>query len=377
MENVVPTGLRAIQVAATPMIANIWGQDVSGAIENAIGVGFTGNPAPLTPNGAGFTYYWNADPAAQGSAASAQDGLKRFVAAPDQSGNDIYDDFSALGYARLPTKAPPPPAAPPRDWLGWIDVRAAGLNNGTAGADLTGNQLDVITGLTHRLAPNLVVGGFGGYENFSFSSLALNGTLKGSGWTTGTYVGWSFAPHLRFDAGGAWSYLDDNDVSGIAAGNFTGQRWLTTGGVTGTYGWRALVLEPSARLYVLWEHENGYNDSLGNFQAARDFSTGRASGGMKISYPFATGPLNLFVWSRALTLAPYAGLYGDYYLSSDNAAATGLTSIPLLQGWSARATAGLAATAPSGAQFTAGGEYGGIGSVTHIWTWQVSGRVPI
>lgn len=359
--------LRTLQISTTPMIANLWGQSISGIIDNAIGVGFTGNPAPLTPNGAGFTYYWNADPAAQQNVAANQD-LQRFVAAPDQGGRNLYDSFGALGCAPSSTKAPPLSAAPPRDWLAWIDVRRTSLNNNTAGADLSGNQIDATAGLTHRLSSNLVVGAFGGYEDFSYSSLALNGTLKGSGWTTGTYLGWYFAPHLRFDAGGAWSYLDDNGVSGTASGNFTGNRWLTTGGITGTYDRRALVLEPSARVYALWERDNSYTDSLGTFQPANDFLTGRASSGLKLSNPFA--------WSPTLTLAPYAGLYGDYYFSWDNAAATGLTTTPLLQGWSARATGGIAATAPNGVQLTTGGEYGGIGSTTRIWTWQVTGRVP-
>jgi hypothetical protein len=29
-----------------------------------------------------------------------------------------------------------------------------------------------------------------------------------------------------------------------------------------------------------------------------------------------------------------------------------------------------------GAQLSAGGEYGGIGGNTHIWTWRMSGSVP-
>ena len=47
---------------------------------------------------------------------------------------------------------------------------------------------------------------------------------------------------------------------------------------TGTYKTvYGIEIEPSAKVYALWEHENGYTDSLGTFQADRNFSSGRAS----------------------------------------------------------------------------------------------------
>src|SRR5262249_47631801 len=79
-------------------------------------------------------------------------------------------------------------------------------------------------------------------------------------------------------------------------------------GFTGTYGWRAVLLEPSARVFALWEHENAYTDSLGTLQTDRNFATGRASGGVKVSYPLA--------WSSATNVAPYLGVYGDFATGS-------------------------------------------------------------
>jgi len=50
---------------------------------------------------------------------------------------------------------------------------------------------------------------------------------------------------------------------------------------------------------------------------------------------------HLFV-AGAGTIAPYIGLYGDYYFSKDDATTVpGLTTVPLLQGGAARATGGL------------------------------------
>ena len=130
--------------------------------------------------------------------------------------------------------------------------------------------------------------------------------------------------------------------------------------------WRALLLEPSARVFALWEHENAYTDSLGTLQTDRNFATGRASGGVKASYPLA--------WSSTTNVAPYLGLYGDYYFSRDDATTVGLTTVPLLQEWSGRVTGGVAMAFGRGA-LSAGGEYGGVGNDFHIWTWRMRGTV--
>src|SRR6516164_2912912 len=298
-----------------------------------------------------------------------QDGVRRFLASPDASSKYVEDGFSALGHARddrLVTKTTRPLAAPSRDWLAWIDVRGGSFNGNTLGGDLKGTQVNAIAGLTRKFTPDFLVGVLGGYEHFDYSSQAFNGVLKGDGWTAGAYLGWRLTPNLRFDAGGAWSDILANDTAGTAAGNFIGHRWLVTGGFTGTYGWRAVLLEPSARVFALWEHENAYTDSLGTLQTDRNFATGRASGGVKASYPLA--------WSSTTNVAPYLGLYGDYYFSRDDATTVGLTTVPLLQGWSGRATGGVAMTFGHGA-LSAGGEYGGIGSDFHIWTWRARGTV--
>ena len=56
---IVPTEsikLRQMQVSVTPMIAQISGQAIVGAIDGAIDTGFNGSPQVLVPNGGGFTF---------------------------------------------------------------------------------------------------------------------------------------------------------------------------------------------------------------------------------------------------------------------------------------------------------------------------------
>jgi hypothetical protein len=220
--------------------------------------------------------------------------------------------------------------------------------------------------------PNFLVGVLGGYETFDYRSDALQGRLRGDGWTVGSYLGWKVAPNLRFDAAVAYSGIGYDGTAGTAAGSFGGHRWLISSGLTGTYESRGFRIEPSARVYALWEREDAYVDTLGTLQTARDFSTGRASGGVKVAYPIA--------WSPTTELSPYVGLYGDYYFNADNAGAPAVSpavpTIFVMDGWSARAAGGLAARFVNGAQVSVGGERSGIGGNFALWTYRARASIP-
>jgi hypothetical protein len=261
--------LREMQVSTMPTIAQASGQAISGAIDSAIAAGFNGNPKLFAPNGAGFTYYFGGDTT---PSPSEEDSLKRFLASPDNTNARVDDSFRVLGYAG-PLKAPPAPVAQPRTWLAWIDFRGTDYYGATLTGDLKGTQVNATAGLTHLITPNLLVGALGGYEHFDYNSQGFSSVPRGDGWTTGGYLGWRIGPNLRFDAAAAWTDILANDVSGAANGNFTGSRLLTSGGLTGTYGWQRWTIEPSARVYALWERENAYTDSLGTLQAEHTFET--------------------------------------------------------------------------------------------------------
>jgi len=360
--------LRQMQMLATRQSAQISGQAISGATSEAIGCGF-GDCEAVTPNGSGFTYNFAAD-APAGPHAAASDGTREFLAAPDRPATTSIDGaFAALGYAKATAKARP--AVVQRDWLGWIDLRGLSVTTNGLGNDLRGDQVNVTAGLTRRLTPDLLVGGFAGYERLDFNSDALSSRLKGEGWTAGGYLGWRLAPTLRFDLTLARSGIAYDDSAGTASASFPGERWLASGGLTGTHDWQGLVLQPSAKVYALWERDAAYTDSLGIAQPANSFSAGRASAGGKVSYPVA--------WTATVALAPYAGAYGDYYFTGNDAVVAGVpTTAILLQGWSARLIAGLDLRFRGGGTLGVGGELGGIGSNsdTTIWTYRARGSVP-
>jgi hypothetical protein len=392
--------LRELQINVTKVVAQASGQAISGAIDSAIADGFSGDDGTfMTPGQSGVRFNFAAYPdggqgndgrspavsnaySADSSAMTNSNGQTSRNGSATPNGR-IDDAFAAVDQ-QMSRKALPKKFREEKDWLFWVDVRGSGINRltstmtaagpTTTAAPLYGQQINTLAGLTYRMRPNFLVGVVGGYENFSYTEQDINGKLTGDGWTVGSYLGWKVTPTLRYDAALTYSGIGYNGIAGAAQGNFNGDRWLISTGLTGTYKNLGFTFEPSATVYALWENEGAYVDSLGTQQASHDFSTGRASAGMKAIYPFA--------WTDAITLAPYAGIYCDYYFNQDNAAAivaaggVPLASTPLLDGWSARVTAGLGAKLAGGAMIGVGAEYGGIGANFQTWTVKAKGQVP-
>jgi Autotransporter beta-domain/Bacterial Ig-like domain (group 3)/Putative Ig domain/IPT/TIG domain len=386
--------LRQLQLAVTPVVAQASGHAITSSIDAAISDGFSDGGAFVTPSGGGLRFNFSADPDQSGPSGgerAASDRWNRTFGVTNSAGENtanhaatggnpgrIDDAFAAIDRPTTATKAPSI-MQQPKQWLLWADVGESGINRwgtalGASQSALYGSQVNALVGLTSRITPSFLLGIIGGYETFDYTSQDIGGKLKGQGWTLGSYVGWMLAPSIRFDAAVAYSGIGYDGIAGTAQGNFAGGRWLASGGLTGIYKALGFDIEPSVKVYALWERENAYTDSLGTRQDNRDFSTGRSSGGVRLSYPIA--------WSETIALMPYVGLYGDYYFTRDDAASivvaglVPLASIPLLEGWSARATGGLAAKFAGGTSVAVGGEFGGIGSNFQIWTYRVRARVP-
>jgi hypothetical protein len=350
--------LRALQLEVTKMEAQGSGQAISGAIDGAVSDGFSEGGAPITATDNGVHFNFMAEP-------------------PKQESKQTFDDragdiFSALGYSGPPVVKAPPRAVP-KEWFLWADVRGTNWSTGVQTGDIRGGQTNGILGLTRKLSPDLLVGAFGGFEVFDYTSQLLNGELKGNGWTAGGYLGWRLMPGVRFEAGGSYSGISYDGVAGTAAASFPGQRWLGSAALVGTIKTAAgFEFENSARVYGLWEHDGAYTDTLGTMQAERNFSTGRASAGTKVAYAW--------MWSGTTTVIPYIGGYADYYFNNDDAAlpagAPFLLPTQFVHGLSARVTSGFAVRLGTGPVFSVGGELGGLGS-GQFTTWTARGRASV
>ena len=381
--------LRSLQLGVTKIEAQSSGNAFSSAVGGAIADGFSDNGGALINANEGSVHLnFAAEPGPQtprngaseyDSVIGAREGVLRGSGFADGSSNltqsssnaaPINDAFGSLAYAgtdRMPTKAPPriaPPAA--KDWQIWADVRGTGWNTDVSAGDIHGGQVNAFAGVTRRLTSNFLVGVVGGYENFDYTSNTLNGRLKGDGWTVGGYLGWRLWDDLRFNASVGRSSVSYDGAAGTASATFPGSRWIASADLIGTYRMALFEIEPSAKVYALWEHDGQYLDSLGTLQSTNDFSTGRASGGVKVGYPWHLSPLSTFT--------PFVGVYGDYYFSSSNAVPL-LLPTEFVQGWSARITAGINYNTTGGAKLTIGGELGGLGN--DFTTWSVRGRASL
>lgn len=338
--------LRAVQVQGSTMVAQASGAALTGAVDGAIGDAFANGGRPVTFGANGMSFNFAADPDA---GAGTRSGVTRRA----------DDAFAALAYAGGPTKAPRVPTLE-RQWSLWADIRGTGWDRNNAAGDLRGTQINATAGIGYKLRPDVLVGVFAGFENFSYDFVSLAGNLKGSGGTVGGYAAWRIAPTLRWDAMAGWSGLSYDGVAGTASGSFTGSRWIASTGLTGNYRVAAFVFEPSAKIYALWEHQGAWTDSLKVSQASRDFATGRISAGGRVIAPWQV--------SATTTLSPYLGFYGDWRFATDNALPVGVPFAGISDGWSGRVTGGVNIAMAGGGSLGLGGEYGGIGANYGVWT---------
>lgn len=347
--------LQTLQTSITTSVATTSGSVIGGAIDSGIGLGFADGGTPSSFGETG--------------------GFINFAATPRSDIEERTDDaFSALAYAGPAKTSPLHTKAPPRleqVWSAWADIRGTGWKaNDTSGSgnDLKGNQVNLTAGIGRKLDTDTLVGVVLGYEQFKYDVATLGGSLKGDGETVGGYVSRRLGGHLRFDAALAWSDVKYNASAGAASGSFDGSRWLVTTGLTGNTRLGAFMLEPSAKLFMLWERQTAWTDSLGTLQAGRNFSAGRTALGSKAAYPIAM--------KNGWTLSPYAGFYGDWRFQSDSALPTGTQVGNIGAGWSGRVTSGVVADLTNGASLSLGGEYGGLGANYKIWSGNVRASIP-
>ncbi len=265
--------------------------------------------------------------------------------------------FAALGYASV-NKAPlrAAPSFTSR-WSTWADVRGTGFEQSDSSL-FKGTQVNATAGLNYKIRPNLVVGLFGGYENFDYEFASLTGRLKGDGGTVGTYAGWQISPTLRWKGMVGWTGLGYDASAGTAAGSFDGSRWLFSTGLTGSHRVATYIIEPSADVFAIWERQTAYTDTLGALHDARSFSSGRVSLGGRALAP-GQG------WFGA---TPYLGLYGDWRFASNDAQPAAVPFAGIGEGWSARVTGGFNMRVFTTGSLSVGGEYGGIGADYKLWT---------
>ncbi len=225
----------------------------------------------------------------------------------------------------------------------------------------------VAAGASYAVAPDLLVGVFGGYEKLDFEQNDIDGDLDGDGRTAGAYLAWLLAPKLRLDGAIAHTWLDYDATAGTASGDFDGKRWLFLTRLSGDHVAGRWTFTPSAEVFWLHETQDAYTDSLGTLQAKNSFTNGRANAGLQAAHAIPLSP--------STVLVPYAGIYGDYYFGMDDDG-TALSVIGIGDGWAARATGGLTLSGIEGWSLMLGAEAGNLGGEgPEFWTGRLGGSV--
>ena len=332
------TNLKNLQNSTTPMVTAVSTQAATSNVTAAITEGFRGAGSPFTFAGGGLRFAYAGEPATKRE-------------------SDAFAAMAAADYTLRP------------GWSIWGQISGTGWNSSANAGSISGGQLNGMGGITRVLSSTFLVGGLVGYENYDYTIGAVNGGLKGGGWTAGGYLGWMVKPKLRFDALLSHSSIVYESRSGGASADIPASRWIASGTLTGQTEVSVFNVEPSISAYAVMERQDSYTDSLGTAQAGRSFTAGRASGGTKVGYPYEL--------DSTVTLEPYVGLYADYYYSNDSSiAVTGLGSQAVLTGWAARFTGGLGVEFKGGQRAAIGGEIGGFGTEHRIWTLRGKVELP-
>ena len=116
--------LRQMQMAVMPVVTNMSGQAISGAIDNAISNGFGGSCQLVSPNGGGFTYCFDGNEPMQRSSLAAEENHLL----PDQR-QRLEQDFAALGFADNSPSVIKASTAPHRRTTGWFGSICAEPNS--------------------------------------------------------------------------------------------------------------------------------------------------------------------------------------------------------------------------------------------------------
>jgi hypothetical protein len=342
-------GAGGAALISSKIVAQTSGQSMQGSIDQALGDAFGGTGNQFTASMTGFYLSYSGSQPARTTDRRAFDIFA--VRSPDDEGEERR--FRGLLGIGNSSHAADDIEAIPSNWRIWTNVRNTWWNSGTQTGDIQGSQLNVLAGATYIVSPDVAVGAFAGYESFGYDSVPFDSRLAGSGWTGGAYVGWKVTPNYRFDLGVAASALDYSAYVGAASGTFDGTRLFLTTGLTGAHEMGGLKVEPSVKLYSLWENDDAFVDTAGTAYLKRSFSTSRASGGIKVARPFEAG---------GLAFEPFLGAFIDYYFSTEETAGPNVVIIDAIRdGWSARLTGGLALVSTTGVRATVTGEVGGLG----------------
>ncbi len=277
----------------------------------------------------------------------------------------------ALGYAAAkPFVKAPPPLAPDPSIDVWVEAHYARFGANLGNVDNDGNFGILYVGADRLVTPSVLVGALVQFDWMKESSAAVGSSVSGRGVMAGPYVSVRLSPHMFFDARGAWGVsTNDIDPFGLYTDNFSTNRWLVHGKLTGNWNWQDFRLTPSVALDYIQERQHDYTDTLGVQIPAQTVSLGRLSFGPEIARRFVAADGSIY--------EPLLALTGNWDFERPNVAS--IAGQPVSgQAFHGSVQAGLLAQKPGGLSMRFVLTYDGIGDSTlHAYGGQVWFNMPL
>ena len=267
---------------------------------------------------------------------------------------------------RLALAATRQPVPVQRPWTAWATVRGSWLSGGP---ESTGSQINALSGVGYRVAPDTILGVMAGSERFDYGYSSAKSGLIGEGTTLGSYSGWRLTPALTLTTMAAWSGLTYKGRSDGIGGNFSGSRYLVGAGLTGRQTLGPVTLSPEARFYGAYERHGSFTASNGTSMEAMDVFLGRTTLGARASITQTLTPY--------IKASPYAGVYANLRYSQALDLSQPNTEPMVAGAWSALTSASLGVnfTGRRGASLNLGGQVSDIGASSQ--SWSATGRLSI
>jgi outer membrane autotransporter protein len=218
---------------------------------------------------------------------------------------------------------------------------------------LDGYVANLSAGFDYKLNENVLIGILTGFSKSDIDTLlsGTNGSIKSNAYKIGVYGG-AQTGGLTSSAFATFTRSDYDVVNGTTTGSFNADRYTFGFKAYGSLVYTNFTLQPTASITYSNEKQKAYIDSAANSVAANTVTSGR----------FSIGPKLVFnpIQSDSGQITPWAAVNFDHNFSSQDAATTGAPNLG--NNSSASMEFGFVSQLDSGANISASGRVGGLGS---------------
>ena len=232
-------------------------------------------------------------------------------------------DAAGLGYADRQMASPY--MVPRSGFDVWMEGHISRYNDDVGGVNRDGDFRILYVGADYLVAPGILIGALVQVDDTTEDlNQALNnerGSIDGTGWMAGPYIGIRLRDNLFFDARAAWGTSSNDifmkdDENGARHGKFDTTRWLATATLTGNERFGNWRFSPQMGLAYGHEEYDTYRNSLNQTINGGEANIGRVTGAIEVGYQFRA--------RNGTTIEPHASITGIYNFDTDDLVINGV-----------------------------------------------------